>query len=73
MTGVELRARRKALGLSQVELARRASMTRDTVQHWERKTIIDPRQVGPRRFFEVFGVQDYPTPMTYARAGRSLT
>ena len=61
MTGAELRARRKALGLSQVELARRAEMSRDTVQYWERKAVVDPRQVGPRRFFEVLGMRDYQT------------
>ena len=73
MTGAELRARRKALRLSQVELARRAKMSRDAVQYWERKAVVDPRQVGPRRFFEVLEVQDYPTRPAYARAGWGLT
>ena len=73
MTGAELRARRKALGLSQVELAKRAKMSRDAVQYWERKAVVDPRQVGPRRFFEVLGVQDYSTRPAYARAGWGLT
>ena len=73
MTGAELRARRKALKLSQVELARRAEMSRDTVQYWEKKAVIDPRQVGPRRLFEVLGVQDYPTRPAYVRAGWGLT
>ncbi len=73
MTGADLRSLRKALGLSQVALARQAGVSRDAVQYWERKATVDPRQVGPRRLFAVLGVQYYPTPGTYARAGWGLT
>ena len=37
MTGAELRAARKAAGLSQTALAQRAGLSRDTVHYWEAK------------------------------------
>lgn len=48
MTGVELRARRKALGLSQGRLAKRLGVSSNTVARWERGelTIGRPEMVG---------------------------
>ena len=42
-SGRELAARRKAEGLTQVELAQRAEVGRSAVQYWEAKQAIDPR------------------------------
>ncbi|TNC72040.1 helix-turn-helix domain-containing protein [Rubellimicrobium roseum] len=67
MTGNELRTHRKAAGLTQQQLAERAGFSRDTVQYWERKAVVECREVAPRRLCEVLGVQGYPTPI--ARAG----
>lgn len=41
--GKELAARRKAAGLTQMELAERAEVGRSAVQYWEAKQTIDPR------------------------------
>ncbi|WP_246045546.1 helix-turn-helix transcriptional regulator [Rubellimicrobium roseum] len=56
MTGAELRAHRRAAGLSQEELARRAGVTRDTVHYWEAKPRVNLHQMAPRRFVEVLGL-----------------
>jgi transcriptional regulator with XRE-family HTH domain len=39
MTGPELRARRKALGLSQAALAQRLGLPRNTLARWEREEL----------------------------------
>ncbi|WP_176559561.1 helix-turn-helix domain-containing protein [Rubellimicrobium roseum] len=56
MTGAELRAHRRAAGLSQVELARQAGVTRDTVRYWEAKLRVNLHQMAPQRFMEVLGL-----------------
>ena len=48
MTGAELRAARKAAKLSQVALAERVGVSRDTVQYWEAKPHIGRRSVVER-------------------------
>ena len=48
MTGAELRAARKAAKLSQVALAERVGVSRDTVQYWEAKPHIGRRSAGER-------------------------
>lgn len=56
MTGAELRAYRKAAGLTQIELAMRADMSRHTVQYWERKPFIKPWEATPKRFGNIMGL-----------------
>lgn len=63
MTGAELRAHRKDAELTQVDLARRAGVTRDTVQYWERKAVVNTRAVAPRRFLAALGMRGSPTPL----------
>lgn len=42
-TGAQLAAARKAAGLSQTDLARKAQIGRDAVSYWECKATVDPR------------------------------
>ena len=53
ITGAELRAHRKAAGLSQSELAKRAGVSRDTVGYWEAKEVVPTRHGAPNLFCEV--------------------
>ena len=66
MTGAELRAARKAAGLSQAALAKQAGYSRDTVQYWEAKGEIRRRGAW-RHLAEALGLKDYDP--TIARAG----
>jgi transcriptional regulator with XRE-family HTH domain len=68
MTGADLRVHRKAAGLSQIELARRAGVGRQAVQYWERKAEADTRRGAPRRFCKALGLPHYYTPNARARA-----
>lgn len=56
MTGAELKAHRKAAGLTQTAIAQKAGVCRDTVSYWERKTQIDLRGWAVRRILKVLGV-----------------
>lgn len=56
MTGADLRAHRKAAGLTQIELALRANLARHTVQYWERKPFIKPWEATPKRFGDIMGL-----------------
>ena len=67
MTGAELRAYRKAAGLTQIELAERANVSRHTVQYWERKPLIRPWEATPRRFGEILGLPYFRTPNARTR------
>ena len=70
-TGADLRAARKAAGLSQIALAQRAGIGRHTVQYWEAKVRIDLRGWAVQRMAAVLGpdkVPDYRTPIR-AHAG----
>ncbi|TNC74573.1 HGGxSTG domain-containing protein [Rubellimicrobium roseum] len=67
MTGDELRTRRRAVGLTQQQLAQQTGFTRDTVRYWECKAIVDTSEVAPRRFCEVLGVRGSSTPNARAR------
>lgn len=68
MTGAELRAYRKAAGLTQIELALRAKVSRHAVQYWERKPGIKPWEATPRRFGEILGLPYFVTPYARTRA-----
>ena len=72
MTGAELRAHRKAAGLSQVELAKRAGVARGAVGYWEAKAVVPTRYGAPGRFCDVLGLPYYANSNAHAR-GRSLT
>jgi DNA-binding XRE family transcriptional regulator len=48
MTGAELRAARKAAGLTQAAMAERVGVSRDTVQYWEAKPLICRWGAGKR-------------------------
>jgi transcriptional regulator with XRE-family HTH domain len=75
VTGAELRAHRKAAGLSQIELARRAAVGRHAVQYWEAGAHVDPRGWAPKRLCEVLGLTPLPVfRHQYTRArGRGFT
>ncbi len=51
-TGAELAAARKAAGLSQTELAKKAEIGRDAVSYWECKPTIDPKGWAVRKMAE---------------------
>lgn len=70
MTGAELRAARKAAGLSQIELARRAGIGRHAVQYHEARAVIGLRGWAIRRIREVLGADAVPEYWaSIARAG----
>ena len=56
MTGAELRAQRKAFGLSQKTLALRANISCSAVKYWERKAKIDPKCRAVRRMGKALGI-----------------
>jgi DNA-binding XRE family transcriptional regulator len=66
MTGAELRAHRKAAGLTQLALAQRAKVSRDAVQYWEAKASVNLCGWAPKRICEALGLKAYPH--QYARA-----
>lgn len=72
MTGAELRAYRKAAGLTQIELAMRADVSRHTVQYWERKPFIKPWEATPKRFGDIMGLPYFQATNARTRA-RGLT
>ena len=72
MTGAELRAHRKAAGLSQAELAKRAGFSRDAVGYWEAKEVVPTRHGAPARFCEVLGLRVLSHHYAHAR-GWGLT
>ncbi|MDA3876439.1 MAG: helix-turn-helix transcriptional regulator [Halothiobacillus sp.] len=60
MTGAELAQLRKAAGLSQIELARRAGIGRHAVQYHEAREQIDLRGWAIGRIRAVLGVEAVP-------------
>jgi len=56
MTGAELAAIRKAAGLSQSELARRAGIGRQAVSYWENKPEVDRRAWAVLRMAKVLNL-----------------
>lgn len=58
MTGAELRAARKAMGMTQAALAARVGVSRDTVQYWEAKAVVKGWGAG-RRMAEALGLRVY--------------
>ena len=67
MTGEELKAHRKNVGLSQRELANAAGVHRCSVVYWESKPDVDLRGHAPARFFEVLKLKVYSTPNARTR------
>ena len=70
MTGAELRAHRKAMGLSQKTLAHRAIISCSAVKYWERKARIKPSVWAVKRIAKALGIGVQPANLPqYARAG----
>ncbi len=67
LSGADLRRHRRDAGLTQTQLAKRAGVSRETVQYWEAKPAIDWRFGAPNRFAEALGLRVYVT--TNARVG----
>ncbi|WP_282025582.1 helix-turn-helix domain-containing protein [Limimaricola cinnabarinus] len=60
MTGAELRAKRKAAGLSQVQLAQAAGIGRGAVGYWEAKPALSRSGWACQRMFKVLGIRILP-------------
>ena len=70
MTGAELRAHRKAMGLSQKALALRAIISSSAVKYWERKARINPKCRAVKSIAEALGIRGSKVfPPKYAHAG----
>ncbi len=70
MTGAELRAYRKAIGLTQKALAQRANISCSAVKYWERKAQINPNCVTVKRMAMALGIGGLMIlPPQYARTG----
>jgi transcriptional regulator with XRE-family HTH domain len=69
LSGRELAAFRRELGLNQTELARAAGVGRNAVSYWECKANVCPANYAPRRILRVLGVSirrdlsTHPTPL----------
>jgi transcriptional regulator with XRE-family HTH domain len=68
MTGAELAALRRAAGLSQSDLARRAGCGRHAVSYWECKRLLDRNAWAVKRMAEALGLPIFVAPIR-ARAG----
>ena len=55
MTGEELKALRRARGLSRPALAALAGVHPDTVKYWEGKATVDLRGYAPDRLLQALG------------------
>lgn len=62
-SGADLRAHRKARGLTKVELVKLAGIGRHVVYYWEAKARIRSRNWAPARICEVFELTVYRTPV----------
>jgi transcriptional regulator with XRE-family HTH domain len=70
VTGAELRAHRKAAGLTQMHLSKLAGVGRQAVSYWEGKSHVPARQWAPKRLFAALGLTVLPDfRHRYARAG----
>ena len=67
MTGAELAPLRKAVGLSQSELAQRAGIGRHAVIYWKCKPQVDRHSWAVDRMAGVVGLPDLPPRMIAAR------
>ena len=67
MTGAELRAKRKAAGLSQVQLAQAAGIGRGAVGYWEAKPALCRNGWACQRMFKVLGIRILPVFPTSTR------
>ena len=67
--GMELKARRKAKGWSQRQLAKTAGIGRTAVQYWEGAFQIDPKGWAVCRMAEALGWELPHLPHRYARTG----
>ncbi|MFD1750231.1 HGGxSTG domain-containing protein [Salipiger marinus] len=68
MTGAEFAALRRAAGLSQSDLARRAGCGRHAVSYWEGKRLLDRNAWAVKRMAEALGLPVFVAPIR-ARAG----
>lgn len=68
ITGSELRHHRQNSGLSQIALAEQAGVSRDTVQYWEAKPVVDVRGWGPEHILKALGLRVYQTSNAHARS-----
>lgn len=66
VTGADLKALRTDAGLTQRALAVLAGTSRNAVQYWERRKVLDPTGWAVRQFAEVLGLDHFPH--RYARA-----
>ena len=71
MTGAELRAARKAAGLSQIELANRAGIGRQSVQYHESRDVIGLRGWAIGRIRAVLGADAVPDYVDHYARGRA--
>ena len=70
MTGAEIRAHRKSLGLTQKALAHRANISCSSVKYWEQKAGINPKCRVGKRIVEALGIRSLKVfPPKYARTG----
>ena len=69
MIGAELRAHRRAAGLTQAQLAQAAGIGRHAVSSWETKASVNPWSGAPKRMLEMLGVRIVPTSPTTTRPG----
>jgi len=70
MTGAELRAHRKAAGLTQIALAQRAGIGRHAVRYWEHRDGLDLRGWAVGRMLKALGMEAMRYfPHDNARAG----
>ena len=68
MTRAELRAKRKAARLSQVQLAKAAGIRRGAVGYWEAKPAVCRNGWACQRMFKVLGIRILPVFRTSMRA-----
>ena len=79
VSGADLRAARKAAGLTQAQLAALTGFDRGAVWYWERKAVVSLREVAPKRFAAALGLPmlDYAAPNARAKSwglsGASVT
>jgi hypothetical protein len=72
MTGAELRAYRKAAGLTQVQLALLAGISRHLVSRWEQKPFLTSWMWAPHQVLKALGIRVVPQNETSTGTGAPL-
>lgn len=67
ITGAELRRLRKAAGLNQSQLAKKAGPARGAVSYWENKALVEIRHGAPKAFMVALGIEFLPYSATSTR------